>query len=371
VKRIRRILLPALGILIALCAVSGLIAVWSNRDLPLETVSVDRLSPVDKARLLEALHLKSELGDSIWPGWGDEPIPVLLWNRESSFLIGHPNPPPPWETVPGDTIGDQPYQRRATTDHENFAVAIGDVWVASMATKTETDRFLIEGFQEMLPPVLDDVFPYQLLVRPSEVQISGVLHETSHVFQARQAGERLDHAESAHQLGSEYWTVDEQMRAAWQTEIDLLATALEADRDGEARTLVQGFLKQREGRRQEHNLAPELIDFERWLEWEEGLAKYVELAAWRAAAISETYQPTPGMDEDPDFQRYSTFNRHWSQEISQMKRQSTKEGETRFYYTGMAQGMLLDRLLPGWKTRVLEDGIWLETLLEEIQGEVD
>jgi hypothetical protein len=48
-----------------------------------------------------------------------------------------------------------------------------------------------------------------------------------------------------------------------------------------------------------------------------------------------------------------------------MKRQAGREGEARFYYTGMAQAMLLDRLLPGWKTRALSRDIWLETLLAE------
>jgi len=37
-----------------------------------------------------------------------------------------------------------------------------------------------------------------------------------------------------------------------------------------------------------------------------------------------------------------------------MKRQATREGETRLYYSGMAQAMLLDRLLPEWKSRILQ-----------------
>lgn len=49
----------------------------------------------------------------------------------------------------------------------------------------------------------------------------------------------------------------------------------------------------------------------------------------------------------------------------QMKTQATREGETRFYYTGMAQAMLLDRLLPEWKNSVFEDDVWLEDLLME------
>jgi hypothetical protein len=31
----------------------------------------------------------------------------------------------------------------------------------------------------------------------------------------------------------------------------------------------------------------------------------------------------------------------------------------------MAQSFLLDRLMPGWQTRMMNTGVWLETLLEE------
>ena len=41
------------------------------------------------------------------------------------------------------------------------------------------------------------------------------------------------------------------------------------------------------------------------------------------------------------------------------------EGDGRFYYSGMAQAFLLDRLLPGWKLRAFTEGAWLDTMLEE------
>jgi hypothetical protein len=68
---------------------------------------------------------------------------------------------------------------------------------------------------------------------------------------------------------------------------------------------------------------------------------------------------------DTDFKAYGSFKQRWSQEIGQLRRQAAREGETRFYYTGMAQAMLLDRLLPGWKDRALSKDIWLEMLLAE------
>jgi len=37
--------------------------------------------------------------------------------------------------------------------------------------------------------------------------------------------------------------------------------------------------------------------------------------------------------------------------------------EKRFYYSGMAQAFLLDRLSPGWKQQILSPGVFQEDLL--------
>ncbi len=36
-----------------------------------------------------------------------------------------------------------------------------------------------------------------------------------------------------------------------------------------------------------------------------------------------------------------------------------------FYYSGFAQGVLLDRLMPDWKARLWSEDAWLEDLLAE------
>jgi hypothetical protein len=153
------------------------------------------------------------------------------------------------------------------------------------------------------------------------------------------------------------------MREAWGTEVELLERALAAGSDAEAAALAGQFLEQRMARRSAAGLSLELINYERRFEWLEGLAKYVELEIWRQAAEDASYTTVPEMANDLDFEEYETFDRRWSQEVDQMNRQATQEGDTRFYYTGMAQARLLDRLDPGWKDQVLNDGVWLEDLL--------
>jgi len=360
-KRVRRILLIVVAAILVLCLVAVSVSVLGNRGLPAEPQATTSLDPLDKARLEEALYLRQQLGEAVWPGWGVIENPVLLWNRHDSFLVAYPSLPAGWTLVSGDTFRDRPYYRQPTVNPQNFCVQVDEHWVASMATKWETDAFMVQVFRDILPPGIKTIFPYWLLIMPSEVQITAVLHESFHVYQTQVAGERLQQAENAHALGAAYWQVDEAMRADWKQETDLLARALAASSDSEARQ----FLEQRAQRRQAHGLAQGLIDYERQLEWEEGLAKYVEVAMWRQASTAPEYEPLAAMSADRHFKRYATFRQRWQQEVRQMRAQAGREGETRFYYTGMAQATLLDHLLPGWKDNALELDTWPETLLAE------
>ncbi len=364
-QRLRRaFVFIVLGFLL-LCLVTIGVSVLGNLTLPSGPQTLDRLDPLDKARLSEALRLKRELGEVVWPGWAQTDIPVILWNRDYSFLSGLAAPPSDWTPVPGDTFEGEPYYWQKSLNPQNFAVRVGDRWAASMATKWETDLFLREQFQAMLPPLVKQIFPYRPLILPSEANISAVLHESFHVYQAQAASAHFQDAERVYQDSERYWAIDSSMRAAWQAEIDLLAKAVMVPTDEQAVELARQLLARRSQRRQEHQLDPALMDYERRLEWLEGLAKYVELVSWRQAARTSSYIPVEAMKDDPDFKRYTTFDGQWSQEIDQMKRQATRQGDTRFYYTGMVQAVLLDRLMPGWKSQIFQDGVWLEDLLEE------
>lgn len=51
------------------------------------------------------------------------------------------------------------------------------------------------------------------------------------------------------------------------------------------------------------------------------------------------------MSADLDFDQYQKFDQCWQQETDQIARMASNEGDGRFYYSGMAQAVLL----PGWK----------------------
>ena len=87
----------------------------------------------------------------------------------------------------------------------------------------------------------------------------------------------------------------------------------------------------------------------------------------KQASASTEYQPIPEMRTDQDFKSYQAFDGRWTQEIFQLRYQ-TSPGESQFYMTGMAQAFLLDDLMPDWKDKYWVDNVFLEDLLRMAIG---
>ncbi|MGC9523153.1 MAG: hypothetical protein ACP5HG_14880, partial [Anaerolineae bacterium] len=279
--------------------------------------------------------------------------------------------------VPDDAFEGAPYYRQRIADPsrtpENFTVRVGETWVATLATKEYGFISFIQGFRADLPPFLRPLFPYRLawalLMGSTENYLGGLAHEAFHAYQGTVAPDRLAEAESVAGLEGRYrWELAED---AWRAELDALHAAAKAAADAdtpeaEVAALARAFLDARETRRAAQGLGEEVADYERRREWLEGLAKVAELTialAAQEAVEAGTYTPVAAVEDDPEFKGYRTRRRFWSGQLDEVKRMAGRSGETRFYYTGFAQGLILDRLQPGWKAAALDEGVWLEGLV--------
>lgn len=378
------LIVTATTILLALVAIGALAVV--NRQLPARSSTVEHLSDQDKARLAEIYHLRETLGEATWPGFGTADIPIIHYNEAYVFLVGYPDPSPGWAKVPegnqiggswevvmDDTFDGETYYRQSLPASgetpQSFAVTIGDRWVGSLATMEWMKIGLTNQIRQDLPSPIAAVFPYTLftnvLLDNSEHYMAAVLHETFHAYTGMVTPTRLADAENVTSEENRYPWDDAALQAAWQTELDLLVEALQAESPGATADLTRQFLNQRAQRRQQAGLDQALVNYEQQREWLEGLAKYVELEIWRQAATTPGYQAVDALEFDPDFEEYRTYERQWSREVAQTRRMAKDEGDGRFYYTGMAQAVLLDRLAPGWKKQILQDAVFLEDLLRE------
>jgi hypothetical protein len=230
---------------------------------------------------------------------------------------------------------------------------------------------LTNQLQEDIPPFLAPIFPYplmmNLLIRGSDGYISLLAHESFHAYQGTVTEAHLAAAETDTSISEKNYPWGE-TEEAWQIELDLLAQALQAETEAETAELARQFILHRAGRRVESGLSLEAVEYERQREWLEGLARYVELGIWQQAFLTEGYEAAEAIQDDPDFSDYTGYNTRWTQEVDQIGRMAADWGDGRFYYSGMAQAVLLDRLMPGWKEQILSDGVYLEGLLETAVG---
>lgn len=292
------------------------------------------LSSDDKTEIADVLRLQGHLGEEAWPGFGRVKIPIVLYDDRSQFLIGEVAPPSPWRVVQSDSFAGHFYYYRDLARARSFAVRVGNSWAGSLSTLGEMNRKL----------------PMKLR---RDVHMVALLHEMFHAFQATEAPGRFTEATSVYSLEGRYPFHDSAFAAAWDREGLLLARALRATEDTSKRNAVREFLAVREARRVHAAMEPNLVAFERELEWLEGLGKYVEVRLYELAA-SQTDSTWTVFGGSTPYASQLMILEH------QLGRQS---GDLRFYLSGMAQARLLDYLSPGWKQKALDRQVFLEDLL--------
>lgn len=368
--------------LITLCLLAVAASALSNLGLPQHSKTVDHLSELEKARLSEVLHLRRALGEAVWPGWGQADIPLIVYNEQYAFLLGYADPPAgwlkvpdqeprggSWEQVPGEAFEGSPYYRTLLTDPQKtpqgFTVRVGERWAATFQTREYGEITFYRDIRKAFPPFISTFVPvrlaWALLMGKTDAYIAALEHESFHAYEGIQATDQLAQAEYAHTEGETY--PFGRMDGPWKQEMNALLQAARAADLSEAKSLARQFLSMRAARRT--GLSADQVEYEQLMEWEEGLAKYAELEISRQAESTADYRPVVGMAQDSGFKNYKGQQRFWSSQLNEALNTGGRSGETRFYYSGNALAVALDRLMPGWKPRALPGGEYLDVLLQE------
>jgi hypothetical protein len=306
--------------------------------------------------------LKKECGERVWPDFAEAEIPVILYDRDIAFLVGLPDPPAPWAAVEGDSFQGRPYFLRLWEDPQAFAVPVGGTWAASLDTLKSMNESMEEQIRRRLPP--EKVTPSMIkmvAVTPAQ-HLTALLHEAFHAFQADRDPDRFRAAQSVYRYEARYPGRDDLFRTAWDEEGAVLASALRSRDDSEAAGRIRTFLNLRRLRRFRAGLDEGMVTFERELEWLEGLGKYVEMRFAEEAASSRSPEEAKDFRVARSRLSFDFFGR--------LPRLGNQEGDLRFYLSGAAQAMLLDRIASEWKRTIMRDArIGLEDLLEAAIGD--
>lgn len=193
-----------------------------------------------------------------------------------------------------------------------------------------------------------------LLVAPDhrEADVLGLaVHEAFHAFEKlrRVDGRRFGQGENT-MLTGQYPVMDLENEARFAAEARLLHRAARAVGEAEARRLAGQFLTLR--RTRHARLDSAMVEFERAAELHEGLAQYAMLRGLQILA-----------QDEPRLARPAAAIVAAEGEALDSALSAGTSVRRRFYATGAHMGLLLDRLLPEWRRRVIEEDLWLDELL--------
>jgi hypothetical protein len=273
-------------------------------------------------------RLGRQVGDSIWPGFRPDTIPVLYLVRgKGTLLLGwRGNLPPGF--APDSTAAGAGWMPAVDQGAANTAAQLLSRGAAQVVVDTESIASLV-GL---------------------------TAHESFHVFEraSRKEGRLFGRGENSF-LVTSYPIFNPQNEAGMALEGRILAAAERAPTPEEKRRLAQQFVAVRESRHRA--LGPEFAEFEQLAELNEGLAEYTLVRAVQLAARQPDFPDRAGAEH---LQAGKLVGLH------KLTEDVTLSFRLRYYATGPALGALLDALEgPAWKTQLINQNLTLQDALAD------
>ncbi len=280
--------------------------------------SKDHLDQKDLKEIKEVIRVKDLIGNKLFSGFGNKEIGILFFNDKYEFLN---------TTDPVDQnftkISENIYRREAK-DSQAFAVLVNEQYVGSIPMIDNMNKMYFLGIRSELPIIVKNLFPYQMASIKRDMHVSAALHEMFHAYQAETNFAKFSQYENG--LSSYPYFEDDQEKY-WNKEGHLLYLALNAENKPETINYTKQFLDNRNKRRGDLSLNTAEIEFEKGIEWLEGLAKYVEITSYQLASDLEESRYGITYKEDTNY---------WDMEINRLD-QLGELDDFRFYISGYAQ----------------------------------
>jgi hypothetical protein len=338
---------------------------------------------IDPRLILEAAEVWELIAgpeNRIWPGWNASDTPILFYlPGEQDVLINHPRPPAgfvPYDgpvRFPGGRILVRSGASTIQSDGQNTSIEIEGVPTLVVADPLsnlrQRMRFLLEESRPSAEKAQGLSFS-ELSTDPYD-QLAFIVHEAFHVYQRRAAP-----AKGANEmLLLHYPVLSAENNVGFAQEGDALAAVLRSQSPSALRAAVVRWLAVRRQRRS--TLPAEAVEYEDGVEFSEGLAKYAEYRLFEAL---EGRKPRPEMWWAQGFRGYGDLTAQRADLVDRMVRQmrgtvlvnndpyGTAPVRMRLYYSGMAIGVVLDRLSAKWKDRILRPEVSLTALVEDAVG---
>lgn len=290
---------------------------------------VVQLTGDDATRVSEFYRLATAIQDGLWPGWSSVSAPLMLVTDKAEFLTHFPSPPPEFKKIEG---GWYVRPRQFPVEFQATFPAFGP------------------------PSVIVIGEPGNTLSKSSTPWLFTVMHEHFHQLQNAQP----EYTAAVNHLGlskgdtTGMWMLNypfpyekPEIAQSFARLRDLLLRVL-AEKDSDRfEKMAHEYIEER--RKFFASLNPDDHRYLGFQLWQEGIARYTEVRSAEAAAL---YHPTREFENLPDYEPVSGYAQQTREKtFDELKRADLRTWKRTVVYSfGAAEGFLLDRLNPKWKS---------------------
>ena len=336
-----------------------------------------KIDPLLFVSLKECRNIYQKIGNQLFPGWQFAKTPVLFYRpKVQEVLINYPHMPKGFSEYKGfNPLGNEKiYYRNETTffdiDGQNTSFDIDSIQVLVVADRSSNLRNkLVDNILNRPKEVARKFLDEWSFIPSAYDDIFTILHESFHVYQHSKAPNKFANEVAV----IKYPVLDPVNNALYVLEGNALRDALLAKDAGTRMNKAKEFVAVRTYR--QSLLDSAWVEYENLNEYSEGLAKYIEFAfAKKGTALA------PGTEMN----YYAQFNGYGDALTKLLEGKINKmvdfvsvnndafenkfgSGPLKFklYGLGACEGLLLDDLMPSWKSKIFNENVYLSDLLKE------
>ena len=318
---------------------------------------------IDLTRIEETWNVLDQYANEIWPGWtGYADVPFLIdYPDGERMLVGHPNPPEGFKALKDrqirgkniyvDSRNEIPLALHPPLLGGGGPIPFGSVNGTPVRTihiqlaSTEPDSALHGD-----SAVIDS--GYRRTQTASENQILIYAHELYHCYQ---------YTVYENGYGNLQFNTDENYATYAEIEGRALERAYKETDPVRTKEYLKDFIVARDLKRRSMDSTEQLQ--ESGEELMEGMATYVEMKILDLVKLNST--STARSSGDPYFFGFADADSFLQEKLRKHEYSfaHTMDSRGKSYTFGALQGLLLDRIMPGWKTNFYRDAIMLDRLV--------
>jgi hypothetical protein len=298
----------------------------------------------DKIRIKEAISISEQFGDKIWKGINGVPFVIILVTDSVEFLINHPFPSNDFTFLESDSVlKTKIYCRPRQYDKHFLATfpAVNGVTCIVVGTPENTHK----NSTDWIITLLHEHFHQYEYASPKYFE--GV--DSLNLSGGDQTGMWM--------LNYPFPYADTGVIEQYKNYTSALWQTLSNNKTREFELSFNSYSMERKKFKQ---LLPSAdYRYFSFQIWQEGIARYTE---YKFLEVLSNYDPPEEIKRLPDFIPYkkykATFYQEQSKQLSALDLKSDKR--ICFYAIGFAEGLLLDKLNPNWRTNFLVDRFYIE-----------